>query len=220
MCKPPKPISRLPWCFIRVPQEKWCLLGLLRSLFNFVREMIMERALSSNEYSWLTFAQTGTRLTYSMRTILCSIVKTDLSCRFFSVTWTTVWVCLECVLHLRGVKRCHRTGWAGNRILFLQGKNTEVDGWNGCISFGGCMSEVESSPVQNTWLGLTNLRRLQRRRDIRLSISDRGSVLLYRWEPWPLKTDIRRGPLFEHRFVLCIGKILWVIKVRLEASFH
>lgn len=87
-----------------------------------------------------------------------------------------------------------------------------------CISPDGGKSDKVPSHMQKVF---TSLRHLWRRSNTRLSIRGRvytaavRSILLSDSEIWRLKVeDVRKFSVFEHRFLLRIGRIYWKNFVR------
>ncbi|CAH8443586.1 unnamed protein product [Heterobilharzia americana] len=82
------------------------------------------------------------------------------------------------------------------------------------ISPGGSLADQTSARIQKARLAFANLRHLQRRRDINLSIKGSvyctalHSVLLYGCLTWTSKVgDMRRLQVFDHRYLRSIGRI-------------
>ena len=84
------------------------------------------------------------------------------------------------------------------------------------ISADGKLSDEVSLRIRKARLAFTNLSRLWRRRDIRLSVKGRvyaatvRAVLLYGTETWPLRVeDKQRLSVFDHRCLRSIARIWW-----------
>ena len=84
-----------------------------------------------------------------------------------------------------------------------------------CISAGGLAGNEISLRIMKARAAFSNLQHLWNRRDLNLSVKGRvynaavRSVLLYRSEIWPLRADVRRLSIFDHRYLRSIARIWW-----------
>ena len=82
-----------------------------------------------------------------------------------------------------------------------------------CITPDGSIAEELSPRIQKARLAFSNSQHLWRRNDIKLSTEGRvysaavRSVLLYGSETKPLKANVRRLSMFDHRWIRSVGEI-------------
>ena len=80
-----------------------------------------------------------------------------------------------------------------------------------CISVGGLAGNEISLRIMKARAASSNLQHLWRRRDVNLSVKGKvynaavRSVLLYGSETWPLRADVRRPSVFDHRCLRSIA---------------
>ena len=84
-----------------------------------------------------------------------------------------------------------------------------------CISAGGLAGNEISLRIMKARVDFSNLQYLWHQGDVNLSIKGKlnnaavRSILFYGSETWPLRADVRRLSVFDHRCLRSIARIWW-----------